>query len=54
MDPGKLKKIIVDCYCKYVTNKENNTLYYELAQLADFYFYIKDKKNIKPYVIINK
>jgi hypothetical protein len=54
VDPIKLKKIIVDCYCKYVTNKENNTLYSELSQLADLYSYIKDKKNIKPYVIIDK
>jgi phage anti-repressor protein len=50
----KLKKIIVDCYCKYVTKKENDTMYNELSQLADLYSYIKNKKHIKPYVIINK
>jgi len=49
-----LKKVIKDCYCKSVTNKENNTLYSELSQLANLYSYIKDKKNIKPYVIIDK
>ena len=52
--PSKLKKIIVECYCKYVTKKENNTMYDELSQLSGLYSYIKDKKNIKPYVIIDK
>ena len=52
--PSKLKKIIVECYCKYVTKKENNTMYDELSQLFGLYSYIKDKKNIKPYVIIDK
>jgi hypothetical protein len=54
VDHNKLKKIIVDCYCKYVTKKENDTMYNELSQLADLYSYIKNKKHIKPYVIINK
>lgn len=49
-----LKGTIVDCYCKYVTNKENNTMYEELAQLAGLYAYTKSKKNIKPYVVISK
>lgn len=54
VDPKKLKKIILDCYCKYVTNKENSTMYEELSQLAGLYAYVKDKKKYKPYVIINK
>jgi|APCry1669192647_1035423.scaffolds.fasta_scaffold18254_1 hypothetical protein len=54
VNPIKLKKIIVDCYCNYVTKKENNTMYDELSQLSGLYSYIKDKKNIKPYVIIDK
>ncbi len=54
VDPVKLKKIILDCYCKYVTKKENDTLYNELSQLALLYSYVKNKKNIKPYVIIDK
>jgi len=37
----------------YVTDKENSTMYDELYQLAGLYSYIKDKKTIKPYVIIN-
>lgn len=54
VEPEKLKKIIVDCYCKYVTKKENDTMYEELSQLTSLYSYVKNKKNIKPYVIINK
>ena len=54
VDPNRLKKIIVDCYCKYVTKKENDTMYEELSQLAGLYNYVKNKKRIKPYVIINK
>lgn len=54
VDPNKLKKIILECYCKYVTKKENDTMYDELSQLAGLYAYIKNKKTIKPYVIINK
>lgn len=54
VEPNKLKKIIVDCYCKYVTKKENDTMYDELSQLAELYSYVKNKKNIKPYIIINK
>lgn len=54
IDPDKLKKVIVECYCNYVTKKENNTLYDELVHLAGLYTYVKGKKSIKPYVIINK
>ena len=54
IDYIKLKKIIQDCYCKYVTKKENDSMYNELSQLAGLYSYVKNKKNIKPYVIINK
>ena len=54
VNPDKLKKIILNCYCKYVTKKENDTLYHELSQLSGLYSYVKNKKNIKPYIIINK
>jgi phage anti-repressor protein len=54
VDNNKLKKIIADCYCKYVSKKEHDTMYDELSQLAGLYSYTKNKKNIKPYVIINK
>ncbi len=29
-------------------------MYDELSQLAELYSYVKNKKNIKPYIIINK
>jgi hypothetical protein len=51
---NKIKKIINDCYCKYVSKKENNDLYEELANLLGLYSYTKDKINIKPYIIIGK
>ena len=54
VDHNKLKKIIMECYCKYVTKKENDTMYHELSQLAGLYAYVKNKKTIKPYIIINK
>lgn len=54
VDPKKLKNIIVKCYCNYVTKKENDTMYEELAQIAGLYAYIKNKKTIRPYIIINK
>jgi myo-inositol-hexaphosphate 3-phosphohydrolase len=52
VDPNKLKKIIDDCYCKYVSKKENEVLYKEISDLLGLYAYTKDKINIKPYVII--
>jgi len=44
VDPDKLKKIILNCYCKYVTKKENDTMYHELSQLSGLYSYVKNKK----------
>jgi hypothetical protein len=52
--PKKLKKIIDDCYCKYVSKKQNDKLYKEIGTLLGLYSYSKDKINIKPYVIIGK
>jgi len=54
VDPIKLKKIIDDCYCKYVSKKENDELYKEISDLLGLYAYTKDKVNIKPYVIIRE
>jgi len=54
VNPDALKQAIYDCYCKYVTKKENDTMYEELSSIAEFYGYIKNKKTIKPYVIISK
>ena len=51
--PEILKRIIDECYCKYVSKKENDELYRELSDLLGLYAYTKDKINIKPYIIIN-
>jgi hypothetical protein len=52
--PQKIKDIITECYCKYVPEKKNNELYEEMSNLLGIYSYIKDKLNIKPYIIIGK
>ena len=53
ISPEDIKKAIVDCYCKYVNKDENEELYKEMSDLLGLYSYVKNKKNIKPYVIIN-
>ena len=52
IEPNKIKKVINDCYCKYVNKKVNNDLYEELSNLLGLYSYTKDKIHIKPYIII--
>jgi hypothetical protein len=52
VEPSKLKQIIKNCYCKYVTKEKNNELYNDISNLLGLYAYTKDKTNIKPYVII--
>jgi hypothetical protein len=52
VDPKKLKKIINECYCKYVSKQQNEELYKEISDLLGLYAYTKNKINIKPYVII--
>jgi len=47
-----LKKVINECYCKHVSAKENKDLYEEISSLLGMYVYVKDKLNIKPYIII--
>ena len=51
--PEQLKKIIDNCYCKYASSEENCELYDELSQLSGLYSYVKDKVNIKPYILID-
>lgn len=53
IDPIKLKKIIKDCYCKYIKEKDQKELYEEMSNLLDMYVYTKDGIHIKPYVIIH-
>ena len=54
VEPTKLKKIIDECYCKYISKKENNKLYEEISNLLGLYSYTKNKIHIKPYIIISK
>jgi len=54
VEPETLKKIIDTCYCKTVSNKENEKLYYELGELVKLYSYTKNKINIRPYIVIDK
>ena len=50
--PKKLKKVIDECYCNYVSKKDNEKLYEEVSELLGLYSYTKDKIHIKPYIII--
>ena len=52
--PQTIKKIINECYCKNISKSENDELYRELANLLDLYSYVKNKINIKPYIIIGE
>lgn len=52
VESNKLKKVIEICYCKNMSKKEHEDLYNELSNLLGLYSYVKDKKNIKPYIII--
>ena len=54
IDPVRIKKVIDKCYCENVSKKENMELYSEISSLLGMYAYVKDKVNIKPYVIMDK
>jgi hypothetical protein len=54
IDPKILKKVIDECYCKHVSAKDNKDLYDEISNLLGMYVYVKDKLNIKPFIIIGK
>ena len=54
VDPKMLKKVITDCYCKFVSSKKNEEMYEDISYLLGLYSYTKDKVHIKPYVIIGK
>ena len=47
--PQKLKKIIDDCFSNYVSTKENEKIYVEVANLLGLYAYTKDEIHIKLY-----
>lgn len=54
IEPKKIKKAIRECFCKNMTNEDNEELFEEVGELLKLYSYTKDKINIKPYVIIDK
>ncbi len=54
VEPSILKKVIDNCYCKFVSSKKNEELYSDISQLLDLYSYTKNKIHIKPFVIIGK
>ena len=54
IEPKILKKVIYDCYCKYVSKQQNKDMYEDISNLLGLYSYTKDKINIKPYIIIDK
>lgn len=54
VDPIDIKKVIEECYCKFVSKEKNEELYKEISDVIGLFLYTKGKVNIKPYVIIGK
>jgi hypothetical protein len=52
VEASELKKAIEECFCKHVKFEEAEQMYNELSNILGLYSYVKDKKNVKPYVII--
>jgi hypothetical protein len=52
IEPKYLKKIIYNCYIENVDKEDNDDLYMELSNLLGLYSYVKNKKDIKPYIVI--
>lgn len=53
VDPEYIKNVINECYCENVTKEEDDELYEEIGELTKLYGYIRNKKVIHPYIIIN-
>ena len=49
-----IKLVIDSCYKDLTKQKEHAELYEELSQISGLYSYVKDKVNIKPFIIINR
>jgi hypothetical protein len=54
VDPIDIKKVIEECYCKFVSKEKNEELHKEISDVIGLFLYTKGKINIKPYVIIGK
>ena len=52
LNPSDIKEAINDCYSSLTSNTAHKQLLEDLATLTGYYAYIKDKKMIKPYVVI--
>ena len=52
IEPKYLKKIIYNCYIENVDKEENDNLYDDLSDLLGLYSYVKNKNDIKPYIVI--
>ncbi len=52
IEPLQIKKTIEDCFCKHVKAKDAEKIYEEMSNLLGLYSYVKNKKNIKPYIIV--
>ena len=54
IDQESLKSIVDDCCCKHVSRKQHELLRKEFADIFGFYSYVRDKKRIKPFIVISK
>lgn len=54
IDAKKLKSIITRCYRKCVSKEANEEMYTEISNLLGLYKHLKNHKNHKPYVVIDK
>jgi hypothetical protein len=52
IEPVDLKNIILKCFTKCASNQENLELYNEISALLGMYSYVKDKPQLKPFIII--
>jgi len=53
IEPSTIEKIINECYCLNVSKKSHGNLLDEISTITGFYSYVKDKKTIKPYIVIH-
>lgn len=54
VDPVDIKKVIEECYCKFVSEDKHTELAKEISDVLGLFLYTKNKVHIKPYVIIGK
>jgi hypothetical protein len=52
LDKAELKKIVHNTVCQNIDKKNNNKLLRELADLTKMYGYVKDRADVKPFVVM--